>query len=182
MHDRARLFTAVWPEPAVRARLAGESERWQWPATARPVDAAKLHLTLHFIGAFPRDRVEALTGRLTAIAAEPLALAASGREVWRGGIAVLLFEADTALERLHAAIGAVVAGFGVALDPRPFAPHVTLARGARGATLPARPPPALDWQARGFALVESAGGDYRVLRTFGEGGGESGGARDDAPP
>ena len=181
MHDRTRLFTAVWPEPAVRARLAGDSDRWQWPAAARPVVAAKLHLTLHFIGTFPRDRVEALAERLMAIAPEPMALAASGREVWRGGIAVLLFAADTALERLHAAIGVVVAGFGVALDPRPFAPHVTLARGARGAMPPVRPP-ALDWHPRGFALVESAGGDYRVLRTFGEGESDGVSARGDAPP
>ena len=55
--------------------------------------------------------------------------------------------------------------FDVALEARAFLPHVTLARKAREA----RPPPArcaLEWQASGFALVESAGGSYRVLKTF----------------
>jgi len=107
-----------------------------------------------------------------------MSLAAARREVWRGGIAVLLFAADAALERLHEAIGAVVAGFGIPLDPRPFAPHVTLARGARGAAPPAQAP-ALEWRARGFALVESAGGDYRVLRAFGGNGARG---RGGAPP
>jgi 2'-5' RNA ligase len=166
--DRVRLFTALWPDPAVRARLAAASDAWQWPPRARRVDAAKLHLTLHFIGAFPRERVELLAAALATLEPAPIALRALRCEVWRGGIAVLLFAAEPKVAALHAAIGGVVAGFGVALDPRPFSPHVTLARGARGAA-PPLPPPELDWQASGFALVESApGGDYRVLRAFGD--------------
>jgi 2'-5' RNA ligase len=178
MPDHVRLFTAVWPEAAVRARLAAESEGWRWPPHARRVAAAKLHLTMHFLGAFPRDRVDALGAALATLATGPMSLAAARREVWRGGIAVLLFAADAALERLHEAIGAVVAGFGIPLDPRPLAPHVTLARGARGAAPPAQAP-ALEWRARGFALVESAGGDYRVLRAFGGNGARG---RGGAPP
>nr|HET7859460.1 RNA 2',3'-cyclic phosphodiesterase [Caldimonas sp.] len=171
--DRVRLFTALWPDSAVRARLAAESDAWQWPPRARRVAAAKLHLTLHFIGAFARDGVDALAAALAAVEPAPSALRATRRELWRGGIAVLLFADDAALAALHAAVGAVVAGFGVALDPRPFSPHVTFARGARGAA-PPLPPPELAWRARGFALVESApGGDYRVLRAFG--------GADDAP-
>ena len=166
--DRVRLFTALWPDPAVRTRLAATSDAWQWPPRARRIDAAKLHLTLHFIGAFPRERVDGLAAALATLEPAPTALLASRGEVWRGGIAVLLFAAEPKVAALHAAIGGVVAGFGVALDPRPFSPHVTLARGARGAA-PPLPPPELDWQASGFALVESApGGDYRVLRAFGD--------------
>jgi len=165
--DRVRLFTALWPDPAVRTRLAATSDAWQWPPRARRIDAAKLHLTLHFIGAFPRERVDGLAAALATLEPAPTALRASRGEVWRGGIAVLLFAAEPKVAALHAAIGGVVAGFGVALDPRPFSPHVTFARGARGAAPPLLPPE-LAWQARGFALVESAaGGDYRVLRAFG---------------
>ena len=168
--DRARLFTALWPDPAVRAGLAAESDAWRWPPRARRVDAAKLHLTLHFIGAFARDRVDALAAALATVEPAAVALAATRREVWRGGIAVVLFAADPSLAALHAAIGTIVAGFDVALDPRPFSPHVTLARGAGGAA-PPRQAPALAWPTRGFALVESASaGDYRVLRAFGDDG------------
>jgi 2'-5' RNA ligase len=177
--DRVRLFTALWPDAPVRERLAAESDAWQWPPRARRVAPAKLHLTLHFIGAFARGRVDALAAALATLDHEPVALQATKREVWRGGIAVLLFDAGPALAALHVAIGAAVAGFGVTLDPRPFWPHVTFARGARGAAAP-RSAPALGWQASGFALVESApGGDYRVLRAFDDVA--DGAARSDAP-
>jgi len=177
--DRVRLFTALWPGPSVRARLAAESEAWQWPPRARRVAAPKLHLTLHFIGGFERARVDALAATLATLDPVREVLQATKREVWRGGIAVLLFDAGPELAALHCAIGAVVAGFGIALDPRPFSPHVTLARGARGAASP-HSQPALAWQANGFALVESVpGGDYRVLRAFGDVGAEA--PRRDAP-
>ena len=167
--DSARLFTALWPDTALRGRLAAKRDAWRWPPGAKPVADANLHLTLHFLGAFPRARVATLEGSLAALPVVPMALRASGPELFRGGIAVLRFVAADALRELHAGIGAVVAGHGVALDARAFAPHVTLARRARGAVPPAVPV-ALDWQVSGFALVESLPGShaaYRVVRSFG---------------
>jgi len=166
---RARLFTAVWPGQRLRERLSGARDAWRWPSGAKPVDDAKMHLTLHFIGAFARDRMAALESTLASLPIEPATLHALGPEVWRGGIAVLRFSAEPALAALHAAIGAALHDFGVALDPRPFAPHVTLARRARGAA-PPRTPLDLQWQASGFALVESVRGadaGYRLVRNFG---------------
>jgi len=55
-----RLFTALWPDAAVRARLVALRDAWRWPAGARPVADAKLHATLHFMGSFRRDRQAAL--------------------------------------------------------------------------------------------------------------------------
>jgi 2'-5' RNA ligase len=165
--DSTRLFIALWPEPALRAGVSSERDAWHWPAGAMPVADAKLHLTLHFVGAFPRARIAALETVLAALRLAPTTLHASGREVWRGGIAVLLFSADAALSALHAAIGEVLAGFAVALDLRPFSPHVTLARRARGAVPPAGQVD-IEWEPSGFALIESLRGGYRVLRTFGD--------------
>ena len=65
-------------------------------------------------------------------------------------------------------LGKLLSALAVPIDNRPYAPHVTLARDAGGI----RPPdtaPDLDWNARGFDLVESVGGaepSYRVLRSF----------------
>jgi 2'-5' RNA ligase len=164
-----RLFTALWPEPEVRAQLAAHRDGWTWPASARRVADEKLHATLHFIGGFPRDDVVALGEALGDVRMDPLTLAPASTEVWRGGIAVLTLGGDPALTALHERIGAVLGGFGVALDARPFAPHVTLARKAWHAKPPAARP-AIAWAARSFSLVASlpgrGGATYAVLSTW----------------
>ena len=129
---------------------------------------AKLHATLHFIGAFPRDSLPDLGAVLATVPVEPMRLRTSGSEVFRGGIAVALLDAEPSLLALHARVGEVLAGFGVALEGRPYRPHVTLARQAGGSRSPARSP-ALAWHADGFALVRSLGGSYEVLATLGAG-------------
>jgi 2'-5' RNA ligase len=166
--DRVRLFTALWPDPAARAQLAALRDAWSWSPSARPVADANLHATLHFIGAFPRDSLVELGAALATVPVEPVPLRTSGSEVFRGGIAVALLEAEPSLLALHARVGEVLAGFGVTLEARPYRPHVTLARKAGGSRSPARVP-ALAWRADGFALVRSRGGSYEVLATLGAG-------------
>jgi 2'-5' RNA ligase len=163
----ARLFVALWPDAAARASLAAWRDRWHWPAGARPVADANLHATLHFIGAFARDRLDALQRTLAAVEPRALTLRPAGTAIWRGGIAVLTLHGDAALFALHADIGAALGGLGVVLDPRPFAPHVTVARRAAHATPPDTLPD-LEWQARSFALVESRRGppSYAVLAAW----------------
>ncbi len=168
--DVVRLFLALWPDAALRARLGGYRDAWRWPAGARPVPDASLHLTLHFIGDFARARIDALAARLGTVTPETIALKTLGAEVWRGGIAVLRVEAEPRLAALHARLGVALAGLGVPLDPRPFSPHVTLARKARQAE-PSAAEAGFIWHASGFALVESVRGarvPYEVLRTFGD--------------
>ena len=168
--DPARLFLALWPEAPVRTRLAACRDAWRWPAGAKPVADATLHLTLHFIGALARARIPALAASFAAVPVGSIVLRSAGYELWRGGIAVLRFESDAALpEGLHRRLGAVLSAAGIALDPRPFAPHVTLARKAAYAEPPAEGL-AFEWRANGFALVESLPGGsarYDVLSRFG---------------
>jgi RNA 2',3'-cyclic 3'-phosphodiesterase len=167
--DPARLFLALWPEASMRTNLAACRDAWRWPAGAKPVTDATLHLTLHFIGALARTRMPALAASLAAVPVGRIVLRPAGCELWRGGIAVLRFEGDAALPELHDRLGAVLADAGIALDPRPFAPHVTLARKAAKAEPPAERL-AFEWRADGFALVESLPGGsarYEVLSRFG---------------
>ena len=161
----ARLFVAVWPDALARAQLGACRDRWRWFVGAKPVDDAKLHLTLHFIGAFARDRIDALTTALAALPSEHFDLRTGGSELWRGGVAVLRIDSDRRLMALHAAIATVLERFEVILEARPFLPHVTFARKARQAEPPSTRCD-LAWRANGFALVESTGGTYRVLRVF----------------
>ena len=104
------------------------------------------------------------------MAIEPLRLELAGTSVWRGGIAVALLAAEPGVLALQARLGAALAALGVTLDPRPYQPHVTLARKAARAQPPTLLPP-LGWRANGFALVESRGGArsaYEVVAAWGE--------------
>jgi len=174
MTGTVRLFIALWPDATARTRLAALRDAWRWPPGARPVTDANLHATLHFLGSFRRDRLEALRQALGTVAVEPLQLALAGFDIWRGGIAVALLATEPGALRLHARLAVALAGLGVALDSRPFQPHVTLARKATRAQPPAGSP-SLEWRPDGFALVESRGGAYAVGAAWGETGRQPGG-------
>jgi 2'-5' RNA ligase len=101
---------------------------------------------------------------------EAITLEFGQSEIWPHGTAVLRpLAIPQALARLHSALAPRVSGFGLALDERPYQPHVTLARRAAGAQAPAQSP-GIRWQADdGYVLVRSlpdrAG--YEVLKRYG---------------
>jgi len=164
-----RLFTALWPPPPVRDALAALRDRWQWPAGAALVEAARLHVTLHFLGSVPASRLPDLVAGLAVPCDKAqLRLDDAQQRVWPGGIAVLELQAPPVLQRLHARLGNALAQLGFPADDRPWRPHVTLARkaaGARPAAASTLPPWHVD---DGFALVRSApGGGYETLHRYG---------------
>lgn len=162
-----RLFVALWPSDEVREQLVSYRKGWPLGPQARISADAGLHLTLHFIGAFPRSQLQTLDGALANVPPELFTLRVGDPTVWPGGIAVLLASPHEALARLHARVGAALTTLGISLDARPFAPHVTFARRA-ATTLP--PAPAhIDWAAEDFVLAESVPAPargYRVLRRY----------------
>jgi 2'-5' RNA ligase len=169
-NETVRVFLALWPDVAARARLAACRDAWHWPQGARLVSDVDLHLTLHFIGALARSRLDALKAGLADVPTAGFSLSMRDGEVWRGGIAVLRANSSPlALVALHERLGRSLDGLGIDFDTRPFAPHVTLARKARGARPPATTD-SVEWAAEGFALIESARvatARYRVVRRFG---------------
>lgn len=160
-----RLFLAIWPTAAGRDALLGEAARWPWPAGSRPTPAAKLHLTLHFLGPVAAGRLSLLRERLH-VPFRPFALRLSHPAVWHGGMAVLLAEPEPALFDLHQRLGQALGAVEQAVDTRPFAPHVTLARHATGVVPPALAAP-LQWRVSSYALVSSVpGAGYRSLQRY----------------
>lgn len=148
-----RLFLALWPDASVRAALREQVLRWGWPDAARRYDEADWHLTLHFLGNLPAERLAGLRTGL-AVAVEPFELTLDRAELWRG-IAVLTCEqVPPALLRLHQALGHALQRLDLVPDVRPYRPHLTLARSALGAQLPLEPP-RIAWPVRGYALVRS---------------------------
>lgn len=104
------------------------------PVAATWARAEGLHLTLAFLGALPDDRVEGVAAVMAACAEAhpsfPLRTAAlSGfpalrrtRVLWLG------VDPDPRLDALAAELRARLEAAGLPFDPKPFVPHLTLAR------------------------------------------------------
>jgi 2'-5' RNA ligase len=140
-----RLFVALNLPDAEKQRLheattglraGAPGVRWTAPES--------VHLTLKFLGEVQDARVDAIGARLTGVAARhaPLALALGGvggfptlgrARVWWIGIA-----RSEALLGLQADVEDAMEAEGFTREARPYAPHLTIGRGARGA----RPVPA----------------------------------------
>jgi 2'-5' RNA ligase len=168
----ARLFLALVPDASVRAALAAHADTWHWPAAAARYAATDWHVTLHFIGPVPRQRIDELRVAL-AVPATSFELRFGEPGLWPHGLAVLLpLAVPAGLQQLHAQLGRVLRRLGLRTDERSFRPHFTLARHAAQARAPAAWP-VFGWQVQGYALMEStgvAGQRYRVLQGFAQHG------------
>jgi RNA 2',3'-cyclic 3'-phosphodiesterase len=166
--ESARLFLALWPGPATREGLADWRDAWRWPGHAVPVRPEKLHMTLHFIGNMPRDRIaELMQGLAVPFAGFDLSFGRAA--LWPHGLAVLHpVSVPTRLLQLHGALREALQRLQLTTEERAFRAHVTLARRAAGAAPPVEGP-ALRWRVRSYELMESrlgADGGYRVLQLY----------------
>ncbi|MDB6001899.1 MAG: ligT [Rhizobacter sp.] len=160
----ARLFLALWPDAEVRRRLIDWQDACLWPAGARPTLPQHLHLTLHFLGQTPQDRIADITDRID-VHIDRFTLTLDRAEIWSNGVAVLQpTVVPQALLDLRLRLGDVLQAMGLPVEVRPFRPHVTLARRAVGTELPSGVP-AVRWDVEGHVLAESRGG-YRVLDSY----------------
>jgi RNA 2',3'-cyclic 3'-phosphodiesterase len=161
----SRLFLALWPDDDTRASLAQCRDEWTWCPAAAPEPDKRLHLTLHYLGPVATRRLPQLIEYL-AVSLVRFVLNMGRAQLWPNGIATLTpMEAPPALTALHATLGERLEHLGLDTETRRYRPHVTLARRALGSTTPAKLR-SVQWQVNGFALVESKGGDYLVLRLF----------------
>lgn len=162
----ARLFLALWPDPAARAALAARAAQVARRCGGRPVPAANLHLTLLFLGEVEPARIEALAcaARATAGSAFTLGLDCIGG-FRRAGVAWAgCREPPAQLLALRSALLGRVREAGFRPDERPFAAHLTLVRRAREPLKQVDMEP-ISWRATSFALVETVRGEgaYRTL-------------------
>jgi 2'-5' RNA ligase len=160
-----RLFLALWPDEAVRPTLQVWRDAWIWPVGAVPVPTDRLHLTLHFLGHQPSERLPALLDGL-AVPFSPFRLELGQPKLWHSDIAVLEpHDEPKELLLLHSDLGSSLLDLGIAPDERKFRAHITMSRRANRAVPPAAGP-AVMWNISAYALVESRGGRYTVLRHY----------------
>jgi 2'-5' RNA ligase len=162
----ARLFFALWPDEAAVRTLVNVAAVLAERAQGRAVPAAKIHLTLAFLGEIGADR--ALEARQLAAVARSsgfnMVLDCVGsfraaQVAWAGCTRV-----PPELARLQAGLTGELRLRGFTLEDRPFAPHVTLVRRISKA-VPRELMSPLEWKAREITLVRSEAGTgrYEVL-------------------
>jgi 2'-5' RNA ligase len=175
-----RLFFALWPDPATRAAIAALARDVGKEVGGRAVSADNVHLTLAFLGEQQADILPRLCASAAAVELSAFRLTLDEVGSWRNtGIAWLgASETPDALASLHSGITRALTTLGIALDARPFAPHLTLARRITAAVRRRLPQPVV-WEVGSFALVSSeldrSGARYRALETWP--GGEPGSDR-----
>ncbi|MGH9478998.1 MAG: RNA 2',3'-cyclic phosphodiesterase [Terriglobales bacterium] len=136
-----RLFAGIPVAGPARAALESALGRWrhQFPAV-RWVDAADLHITLQFIGAWEEADEPELIAALTNVIPPRIELAVSGLDAFpslrRPRIVIAGVAAAPELTALAAGVNRALAPLGIVPEPRPYRPHITLARLRAPAPLP----------------------------------------------
>jgi 2'-5' RNA ligase len=168
----ARVFFALWPSAAEGASLAAWQAPLQHLCGGRAMSAETLHATLVFIGAIEQRRLEALQLAAQEVVAEGFELCFDKARYW-GHNHIVYAAPDRAPQQLVELANTLeqhLTTHRFKFDRREHKPHVTLLRNARWTDTPLPPMQPVRWQARDFALVQSAheGGlaDYRVLVRF----------------
>lgn len=170
-----RLFLAVSPDAAARGRIdalhvevasavgnAAPALRWVAPAVA--------HLTVHFLGEIANPRVPPLLAALeSTVPVQLFDLTLGSPEVSprKGPPRVIWMPVVSGVQPLtqvHRTLGERLARAGVAIESRPFAPHLTIARvrdreqrGSRqlDARLRDLPAPSIGWRVDHVTLFRS---------------------------
>ena len=164
-----RLFFALWPDAAAAEKLAALSQELAALTGGRPVAAAKIHLTLAFLGDLEdsaldpaRRAVEGLSHPPLEVVLDQVGSFKGARVAWAG-----CREPSRGLVDLQSDLETRLRTAGFALDERPYTPHVTLARKATRA-IGRRAAGPIHWQAKEFALVRSerGKGSYTTLASW----------------
>lgn len=129
-----RVFYALVPPSAIRAALAELGREHARRLHGRPVPAENIHLTLAFVGAWPRARLDALLAAGGALNAEAMRLMLDRQGGFRrSGVAwVAPSSAPVALGMLANSLAGSLRAHGVSYDEKPFHPHLTIARKCHG--------------------------------------------------
>lgn len=164
-----RLFLALWPDAGIRRQIERQCRAWQLPAGRRLTDPDDWHLTLHFLGNIGEARVpDIASGAVVAI--DRFEVILDQPRLWPRGMAVICAsEVPPGLSCLHERLARRLQDLGEVVEPRPYQPHLTLARRAAGAPLPPDSDASIRWPVSSYVLVESTGRPdvrYRVIRSY----------------
>ncbi len=158
-----RLFFALWPDETTRQKCCEVMARLGDHGKGKPVAEQNLHVTLVFLGNVNSLQQQAICRAADDLPVLPMTLQFDQLRFWRkpaiGCLTARL--TDPAIVTLAGQLTEIAKSQGIAIDQRPYTPHVTLFRKLT-ALLPGEFPP-IPWHADDFCLVESCASDHGVI-------------------
>ena len=162
-----RLFFALWPDAAAAEALERLAADVVLVAGGRATPREKIHLTLAFLGevddlARAREAAESVRAAPFDMRLDCVGSFRRSRVAWAGSL-----EPNLELAAAQSSLEARLRERGFALEERPFAAHVTLARKTER-SLPRAAIPAIGWRADELRLVRSmpGGNEYVQLERW----------------
>jgi len=151
-----RLFFALWPDANIRHQLNEIARRYR-PEKSRAIPAANLHATLIFLGQQPEELLSDIQSSASTISGQSFSLVLKKIQVWRRPRVMCLCpdHVPDELMSLHCQLQQALADVGVNTEDRKYRPHVTLARKVNHPVKHDHLVSALNWQVKGFSLIES---------------------------
>jgi 2'-5' RNA ligase len=154
-----RLFFALWPSDALRARIEAATHAVVHESGGRVIPSHNLHVTALFLGEVPRPRVAEVMQACEVVTAPVFELTFDQLEAWKRSHVLCLTCSQTppALDDLVAQLRGRLQAQRFRLDEHPFRAHVTLARDLPRlrSTQPFGP---LHWPVSELTLIESQPG------------------------
>lgn len=169
--DKAKVFFALWPSPALRRSLRALAMQYQKQHGGRAMRAEDLHLTLLFLGLLDRARIPMLQQMVDAFECSAFSFSLQQIACWRHNRIAYAAPCEEVmpLQCLADNLRMLADNAGVGFDHRPFTPHVTLLRRMIVAADP-QPIKVPAWRVEAFSLVESLadgqGVRYRSLQSW----------------
>ena len=162
-----RLFFALWPDDAVRARLRAAQEAMPRRG-GRPVQVEDIHITLAFLGRVDAERRACMETAAGRVQGKVFDLRVDRQGYWPRPRVAWCAPAETpeALRDLVWRLNRALALCGYEPERRSYSPHVTLFRDSRAVPGGELACP-VHWPCREFVLAASAnaavGPRYQVL-------------------
>ncbi len=154
-----RLFFALCPDDALRARLKQQLRKVLPRGAGRAVPVDNLHITLVFLGQVEMPVTDCIVAAGDAVRCPPFRLELGRLDYWSRPRILWLGPRHTP-PQLFTLVGGLrqhLQPCGIPLDPRPYQAHMTVMRKVGRAPAVGETPP-LAWDVTDFSLMESVSG------------------------
>jgi 2'-5' RNA ligase len=169
MTTSSRLFFALWPDEQTQLKLIRLNQSLD-ALGFKLVMPHNLHATLVFLGTVDAGTELLITHSILDIYPKPFELKFDQLSFWSKPkiLCLTCSQMPVEIESLVAALDSLVASFGLQIEARPYAPHITLARHAHN--LPDIKFKPIVFRPQAFVLAESCseseGVNYKIRQQW----------------